>query len=87
MSSKLIASSITSPMAAAMPPSVIRLKFMPQSFITTIVTRTVTGITIVATNGTSLHAKTVDLAVHVNNWVTQIIAGESANDPVSPVCE
>ena len=42
---------------------------------------TVVIFTIIATNGTSLHAKTVDLAVHVNNWVTQIIAGESANDP------
>jgi transglutaminase-like putative cysteine protease len=37
--------------------------------------------TIVASSGASLHAKTVDLAVHVNNWVTQILAGESANDP------
>jgi transglutaminase-like putative cysteine protease len=42
---------------------------------------TVVIFTIVATNGPSLHAKTVDLATHVNNWVTQIIAGESANDP------
>ena len=38
------------PMAAAMPPSVIRLKFMPQSFITRMVNKTVTGITTVATN-------------------------------------
>ena len=37
--------------------------------------------TIVASTGTSLHTKTVELAVHVNNWVTQILAGESANDP------
>jgi transglutaminase-like putative cysteine protease len=44
-------------------------------------TLTVVVFTIVATNGPSLHAKTVDLATHVNNWVTQIIAGESANDP------
>jgi transglutaminase-like putative cysteine protease len=42
---------------------------------------TVVIFTIVATSGPSLHAKTVDLATHVNNWVTQIIAGESANDP------
>jgi transglutaminase-like putative cysteine protease len=42
---------------------------------------TVVIFTIVATSGASLHDKTVDLAVHVNNWVTQIIAGESANDP------
>src|SRR5437868_11488803 len=42
---------------------------------------TVVIFTIVATNGPSLHAKAVDLAVHVNNWVTQILAGESANDP------
>ncbi len=42
---------------------------------------TVVIFTIVATTGPSLHAKTVELAAHVNNWVTQILAGESANDP------
>ncbi|HEV2012208.1 MAG TPA: transglutaminaseTgpA domain-containing protein [Candidatus Limnocylindria bacterium] len=42
---------------------------------------TVVVFTIIASNGPTLHAKTVDLATHVNNWVTQILAGESANDP------
>lgn len=42
---------------------------------------TVVIFTIIASDGTSLHAKTVQLATHVNNWTTQIIAGESANDP------
>src|SRR4030081_2925092 len=37
---------------------------------------TVVIFTIVATDGPSLHLKTVGLAAHVNNWVTQIIAGE-----------
>jgi len=44
-------------------------------------TLTVVVFTIVAGTGPSLHAKTVDLATHVNNWATLIIAGESANDP------
>jgi transglutaminase-like putative cysteine protease len=44
-------------------------------------TVTVVVFTIVASGGSSLHAKTTELAVHVNNWVTQILAGESANDP------
>jgi transglutaminase-like putative cysteine protease len=43
----------------------------------------VTVVTIAATSGASLHDKSVDLATHVNNWVTQILAGESANDPSS----
>jgi transglutaminase-like putative cysteine protease len=42
---------------------------------------TVAAFTIIATPGASLHGKAVELAVHVNNWVTQIIAGEAANDP------
>ncbi len=41
----------------------------------------VAGFTIVASPGATLHAKAVELATHVNNWSTQIIAGESANDP------
>ncbi|HVR88125.1 MAG TPA: transglutaminaseTgpA domain-containing protein [Candidatus Limnocylindria bacterium] len=41
---------------------------------------TVAG-TIAASSGPSLHAKATDLAIHVNNWTTQILAGESANDP------
>ena len=44
-------------------------------------TLTVVIFTIVATTGPSLHLKTIDLATHVDNWVTQILAGESANDP------
>jgi transglutaminase-like putative cysteine protease len=44
---------------------------------------TVVIFTIVATTGSSLHLKTIDLATHVNNWVTQIAAGESANDPAT----
>ena len=46
-------------------------------------TLTVVIFTIMASTGPSLHAKTVDLATHVNNWVTQIPAGESANDPTT----
>src|SRR5260221_336333 len=42
---------------------------------------TIVIFTIVASDGSSLHAKTVQLAVHVNNWTTQILAGESATDP------
>ena len=37
--------------------------------------------TIAATNGATLHDKSVELATHVNNWMTQVLAGESANDP------
>ena len=37
--------------------------------------------TIAATAGATLHLKAVELATHVNNWTTQILAGESANDP------
>jgi transglutaminase-like putative cysteine protease len=44
-------------------------------------TLTVVIFTIIASDGTTLHAKTVQLATHVNNWTTQIFAGESANDP------
>ena len=44
-------------------------------------TFTVAIFTIAATPGPTLHAKAVDLATHVNNWTTQIIAGESATDP------
>jgi transglutaminase-like putative cysteine protease len=44
-------------------------------------TLTVVIFTIIASSGPSLHAKTVELATHVNNWATQILAGESANDP------
>jgi transglutaminase-like putative cysteine protease len=44
-------------------------------------TFTVAVFTIAATPGPTLHAKAVDLATHVNNWSTQILAGESANDP------
>ena len=46
-------------------------------------TLTVVIFTIVATTGPSLHLKTIDLAAHVDNWVTQILAGESANDPTT----
>src|SRR5260221_13929421 len=44
---------------------------------------TLTGVsfTIAAPTGPSRHLKTIDLATHVDNWVTQILAGESANDP------
>ena len=42
---------------------------------------TVVIFTIVAADGSNLHAKTSQLAVHVNNWTTQILAGESATDP------
>ena len=38
-------------------------------------------LTIAATTGASMHLKAIELATHVNNWVTQILAGESANDP------
>ena len=44
-------------------------------------TLTVVMVTIVASDGATLHAKTVQLATHVNNWATQVFAGESANDP------
>src|SRR2546428_3067545 len=44
---------------------------------------TVVVFTIIASTGPSLHAKTVELAIHVNNWTTQIHAGESANDPTT----
>lgn len=44
-------------------------------------TVTVVICTIAATTGPTLHAKAVELATHVNNWTTQILAGESANDP------
>ena len=46
-------------------------------------TVTVVIFTIVASAGPSLHAKAVDIAIHVNNWLTQILAGESANDPTA----
>ena len=49
-STTTMASSMTSPMAAAMPPSVIRLKVRPVSFIDTSVISTVTGMTVVATS-------------------------------------
>ncbi len=44
-------------------------------------TITVVIFTIAATTGPTLHEKAVELATHVNNWTTQILAGESANDP------
>src|SRR5438132_2901917 len=44
-------------------------------------TLTVVIFTIMAGDGATLHLKTVQLATHVNNWTTQILAGESANDP------
>ncbi|HEX9496671.1 MAG TPA: transglutaminaseTgpA domain-containing protein, partial [Candidatus Limnocylindria bacterium] len=44
---------------------------------------TVAIFTIISAPGPSLHAKTVELATHVNNWMTQILAGESANDPTT----
>ena len=44
-STTTMASSITRPMAAASPPSVIRLKLSPMSHSTTMVTAMVTGIT------------------------------------------
>jgi len=37
--------------------------------------------TIAGTNGATLHDRSVEVATHVNNWMTQILAGESANDP------
>src|SRR6266851_2647291 len=46
-------------------------------------TLTVVIFTIIASTGPSVHLKTVDLAMHVDNWVTQILAGESANDPAT----
>ena len=49
-STTTIASSITSPTAAASPPSVIRLKLWPSSFSAMNVTSTVTGITRPATS-------------------------------------
>ncbi|HEV2250086.1 MAG TPA: transglutaminaseTgpA domain-containing protein [Candidatus Limnocylindria bacterium] len=44
-------------------------------------TLTVVVMTIIASDGPTVHAKAVQLATHVNNWTTQIFAGESANDP------
>ena len=49
LSTTTIASSITSPTAAAIPPSVIRLKLVPSSFIATSAARIVTGMTTTAT--------------------------------------
>ena len=37
--------------------------------------------TIVGSSGGSLHDRATAIAVHVNNWLTQVIAGEAANDP------
>jgi len=37
--------------------------------------------TTVATEGTILREKLVALAINVNNWLTQVLAGESATDP------
>ena len=37
--------------------------------------------TAVATEGTILREKLVALAINVNNWLTQVLAGESATDP------
>ena len=37
--------------------------------------------TILASGGGTLHARATAVAVQVNNWVTQVIAGEAANDP------
>ena len=37
--------------------------------------------TILASGGASFHDKGTTLAVHVNNWLTQIVAGEAANEP------
>src|SRR5207237_7578484 len=67
-------------------PSTIVVKGRMRSRRTTLLgalagTLTVVVFTIIAADGTTLHAKTVQLATHVNNWVTQIFAGESANDP------
>ncbi|MEP7004261.1 MAG: transglutaminaseTgpA domain-containing protein [Chloroflexota bacterium] len=44
-------------------------------------TVTIVIFTIAATTGPTPHDKAVELATHVNNWTTQILAGESANDP------
>ncbi len=49
-STTTMASSITRPIAAAIPPSVIRLNVRPVSFIDTSVMSTVTGMTVVATS-------------------------------------
>ena len=49
-STTTMASSITRPIAAAMPPSVIRLNVRPASFIATSVRSTVTGMTAIATS-------------------------------------
>ena len=46
-------------------------------------TLTTVVFTIVASTGPSLHTKAVELATHVNNWTTQVLAGESANDPTT----
>jgi len=37
--------------------------------------------TILASGGGTLHARATAIAIQVNNWVTQIKAGEAANDP------
>ena len=34
-----------------------------------------------AASAATLHDRTTTIAVHVNNWVTQVFAGEAANDP------
>jgi len=31
--------------------------------------------------GATLHDRATTIAIHVNNWVTQVLAGEAANDP------
>ena len=31
--------------------------------------------------GVTLHDRATTIAIHVNNWVTQVLAGEAANDP------
>src|SRR5438046_6062937 len=46
-------------------------------------TLTVVIFTIVATTGPSVHLKTIDLATHVDNWVTQILAGEAPTHPTT----
>ena len=37
--------------------------------------------TILASGGGTLHDRATAIAIQVNNWVTQILAGEAANDP------
>ncbi|MEA2662833.1 MAG: hypothetical protein QOH08_2405 [Chloroflexota bacterium] len=44
-------------------------------------TLTVVVFTIMASIGPTLHLKAIDLGTRVDNWATQILAGESANDP------